>query len=118
MAELLSLLIELDLFADRFQGAHILVHIDNQNARSWVNNQTSPVPSTMLLICELVHLSIMHNVRVKAAYIEIVLNVQADFLSHLQVRKFKQYQGPGKYVEESHNLRVSTSIWPGLEDVL
>ncbi len=38
LAELLTLLIGLDLFASRFEGAYILVHIDNQNARSWVNN--------------------------------------------------------------------------------
>ena len=85
LAEMLTALIALHLFIEEFQGQHVLIHVDNTNMVSWINNQTSPIPEALYLIRQLVAMSIKHQVLVKAEYMEYEANVCADHLSRLQV---------------------------------
>ncbi len=117
LAEMLAVLIAMQLFMEEFQGEHVVIHVDNTNVVSWVNNQTSPVPEALHFIRKMVAMSIKHQVLVKARYIRSEDNIHADLLSRLQVSEFRWLDNPRPLVVPETS-RVSTVIWPGLEDVL
>ena len=92
-----------------FANKRIVLFCDNKSSRDMINATSSKCRNCMVLIRLIVLKSMIHNVRIFAKYVSSKDNYFADYLSRLQIRRFK-HKAKGKFNKEP--VEIPTEIWP------
>ena len=90
LLELYPIVLAVKLWANHFSNQCIEFHTDNQALVAIINAQSSPQPTIMFLVRDLVLQCLYHNIQFRAVHVPGKENILADLLSRLQVRDFKQ----------------------------
>ena len=93
----------------RFKNQRIILFCDNISVVYMINRNTSSCKQCLALIRILVLESMLQNVRVFARYVNTKRNTEADLLSRLRIKRFRQITGD-KF--ELFPTQVPDRLWP------
>ena len=91
--ELVPIVLALETWGHILSNKAVILHTDNMSPVSIINNQTSKEPLVLCLLRRLVLFTLKLNIQISAVHIAGFRNIDADFLSRLQVPCFKQHHG-------------------------
>ena len=87
--EMFPIVISVSIWTSELANKCILFHTDNQGLVEVINRKTTKDRQLLVLLCELILQCLKHNILFRVIHVPGVLNVIADALSHLQVKRFK-----------------------------
>ena len=88
--ELFPIFLALKLWGSAIENKCIVFHTDNEAVVHIINNQTCKDEEIMQLVREMVVTLMQRNILFRAVHIKGILNLTADFLSRMQMGKFRE----------------------------
>ena len=88
--ELFPNVLALKLWGSAIENKCIVFHTDNEAVVHIINNQTCKDEEIMQLVGEIVVTLMQRNILFRAVHIKGILNLTADFLSRMQIGKFRE----------------------------
>ena len=108
LLEAFPILLVLHLFADDFRNQKVLLHTDNIALVHILNSYTTRDPLILSILRDIVLLTLRFNILIKSVHVAGCKNDQADYLSRLQVAKFKSIHRSA----EDHPVPIPVHLRP------